>query len=162
MSVAEELVARSNRLGADPRTTNYAGGNTSAKGTAVVGTYHGLGNMPRGRSRLDPRNALRRRLYRAAAAATDRTIAVSPAVRDWLCGEMGFDERKTVLLMNGVDTAAFAELSGRDDECTRAQLGLSGRTVVRVFSETRPSPAFEPAEPDLHDVYFNAIAETAR
>jgi rhamnulose-1-phosphate aldolase/alcohol dehydrogenase len=29
-----ELVARSNRLGADPRNTNYAGGNTSAKGTA--------------------------------------------------------------------------------------------------------------------------------
>ena len=27
------LVARSNRLGADPRNTNYAGGNTSAKGT---------------------------------------------------------------------------------------------------------------------------------
>ncbi|GLW57717.1 bifunctional rhamnulose-1-phosphate aldolase/short-chain dehydrogenase [Kitasatospora phosalacinea] len=27
------LLARSNRLGADPRTTNYAGGNTSAKGT---------------------------------------------------------------------------------------------------------------------------------
>jgi len=31
----EALVARSNRLGADPRTTNYAGGNTSAKGTDV-------------------------------------------------------------------------------------------------------------------------------
>ena len=30
---ASELVARSNRLGADPRNTNYAGGNTSAKGT---------------------------------------------------------------------------------------------------------------------------------
>jgi rhamnulose-1-phosphate aldolase/alcohol dehydrogenase len=30
---AAELVARSNRLGADPRVTNYAGGNTSAKGT---------------------------------------------------------------------------------------------------------------------------------
>ena len=29
----EELIARSNRLGADPTTTNYAGGNTSAKGT---------------------------------------------------------------------------------------------------------------------------------
>src|SRR3954454_4645796 len=28
-----ELIARSNRLGADPRNTNYAGGNTSAKGT---------------------------------------------------------------------------------------------------------------------------------
>ena len=31
----EELIARSNRLGADPRNTNYAGGNTSAKGTAT-------------------------------------------------------------------------------------------------------------------------------
>jgi len=28
-----ELIARSNRLGSDPRNTNYAGGNTSAKGT---------------------------------------------------------------------------------------------------------------------------------
>ena len=28
-----ELLARSNRLGADPRNTNYAGGNTSAKGS---------------------------------------------------------------------------------------------------------------------------------
>jgi rhamnulose-1-phosphate aldolase/alcohol dehydrogenase len=30
-----ELLARSNRLGADPRNTNYAGGNASAKGTAA-------------------------------------------------------------------------------------------------------------------------------
>jgi rhamnulose-1-phosphate aldolase/alcohol dehydrogenase len=30
-----DLLARSNRLGADPTTTNYAGGNTSAKGTDV-------------------------------------------------------------------------------------------------------------------------------
>ncbi|WP_169793856.1 bifunctional aldolase/short-chain dehydrogenase [Pseudarthrobacter enclensis] len=29
----EDLIARSNRLGADKRNTNYAGGNTSAKGT---------------------------------------------------------------------------------------------------------------------------------
>jgi rhamnulose-1-phosphate aldolase len=32
-STAQDLIARSNRLGADPRNTNYAGGNTSAKGT---------------------------------------------------------------------------------------------------------------------------------
>lgn len=31
--VVADLVARSNRLGSDPRLTNYAGGNTSAKGT---------------------------------------------------------------------------------------------------------------------------------
>ncbi|UXW86673.1 bifunctional aldolase/short-chain dehydrogenase [Microbacterium azadirachtae] len=30
---AAALIARSNRLGADPKNTNYAGGNTSAKGT---------------------------------------------------------------------------------------------------------------------------------
>ncbi|MBD8608855.1 bifunctional aldolase/short-chain dehydrogenase [Aeromicrobium sp. CFBP 8757] len=32
-NTAADLIARSNRLGADPRNTNYAGGNTSAKGT---------------------------------------------------------------------------------------------------------------------------------
>ena len=32
---AAELIARSNRLGADPKNTNYAGGNTSAKGMAI-------------------------------------------------------------------------------------------------------------------------------
>ena len=33
MSTASDLVKRSNRLGADAKNTNYAGGNTSAKGT---------------------------------------------------------------------------------------------------------------------------------
>src|SRR5580692_4005754 len=33
--VVAGLVARSNRLGSDPRNTNYAGGNASAKGTLV-------------------------------------------------------------------------------------------------------------------------------
>ena len=32
---AEELLARSNRLGADKKNTNFAGGNTSAKGPAI-------------------------------------------------------------------------------------------------------------------------------
>ncbi|NYI42197.1 bifunctional aldolase/short-chain dehydrogenase [Demequina lutea] len=32
---ASELIARSNRLGSDPKNTNFAGGNTSAKGTAT-------------------------------------------------------------------------------------------------------------------------------
>jgi rhamnulose-1-phosphate aldolase/alcohol dehydrogenase len=34
-SVVAELIGRSNRLGSDPKNTNYAGGNTSAKGTEV-------------------------------------------------------------------------------------------------------------------------------
>src|SRR5690349_7465174 len=31
----QDLIARSNSLGADPATTNYAGGNTSVKATAT-------------------------------------------------------------------------------------------------------------------------------
>jgi rhamnulose-1-phosphate aldolase/alcohol dehydrogenase len=34
-TTAAELIARSNRLGSDPKVTNYAGGNTSAKGTEI-------------------------------------------------------------------------------------------------------------------------------
>ena len=33
MSAKTDLIKRSNRLGSDPKITNYAGGNTSAKGT---------------------------------------------------------------------------------------------------------------------------------
>ncbi|MEO6703429.1 MAG: class II aldolase/adducin family protein, partial [Jatrophihabitantaceae bacterium] len=33
--VVDQLLARSNRLGSDPRNTNYAGGNTSAKGVEL-------------------------------------------------------------------------------------------------------------------------------
>ncbi|MDP9349028.1 MAG: ABC transporter ATP-binding protein [Gemmatimonadota bacterium] len=35
---------------------------------------------------------------------------------------------------------------------------LAGRTVVHVYSDTAPGPSFEPAEPDLEDVYFSAMA----
>ena len=34
-SIARDLIGRSNRIGSDPRNTNYGGGNTSAKGTLV-------------------------------------------------------------------------------------------------------------------------------
>ena len=34
-----DLIARSNQLGADPKNTNYAGGNTSAKGTETCLLY---------------------------------------------------------------------------------------------------------------------------
>ena len=35
---------------------------------------------------------------------------------------------------------------------------LGGRTIVHVYSETPPGPRFEPAEPDLKDVYFSTMA----
>jgi ABC-2 type transport system ATP-binding protein len=35
---------------------------------------------------------------------------------------------------------------------------LAGRTIVHVYSDTTPGPAFEPADPDLEDVYFSTMA----
>jgi ABC-type multidrug transport system ATPase subunit len=35
---------------------------------------------------------------------------------------------------------------------------LAGRTVVRVYANAAPGAAFEPAEPDLKDVYFSVMA----
>ena len=35
---------------------------------------------------------------------------------------------------------------------------LAGRTLVHVYSDTAPGPDFEPAEPDLEDVYFSTMA----
>jgi ABC-2 type transport system ATP-binding protein len=35
---------------------------------------------------------------------------------------------------------------------------LAGRTLVHVYSVTMPAPTFEPAEPDLEDVYFSTMA----
>ena len=35
---------------------------------------------------------------------------------------------------------------------------LAGRTIVHVHSEEPPGPGFEPAEPDLEDVYFSTMA----
>ncbi|HWI66141.1 MAG TPA: ABC transporter ATP-binding protein [Symbiobacteriaceae bacterium] len=34
---------------------------------------------------------------------------------------------------------------------------LAGRTAVRVYSDAAPGPGFEPAEPDLEDVYFSTM-----
>ncbi|HYW30130.1 MAG TPA: ABC transporter ATP-binding protein [Gemmatimonas sp.] len=34
---------------------------------------------------------------------------------------------------------------------------LAGRTVARVHAVSSPGPAFEPAEPDLEDVYFSTM-----
>ncbi len=35
---------------------------------------------------------------------------------------------------------------------------LAGRTLVRVHADASPGPGFEPAEADLEDVYFSAMA----
>ena len=39
---------------------------------------------------------------------------------------------------------------------------LAGETVIRVYSDTQPSPAFHAVEPELHDVYFSVMGGVAR
>ena len=81
---AAELIARTNRLGADPKNTNYAGGNTSAKGTetdpvtgragrAALG--QGLRRRPRHPDRVGPRRAAPRPHARPRRTSTPASSA---------------------------------------------------------------------------------------
>jgi len=38
---------------------------------------------------------------------------------------------------------------------------VAGQRLVHVHSREQPGPGFEPAEPDLEDVYFHALASDA-
>ena len=89
-----------------------------------------------------------------------------------LCTRMAIIDRGEILLeaeplgaieqMKGriwrrvIDKSALAALE--QEHAVISTKLLAGRTVVRVFSDTPPGPAFEPAEPDLEDVYFSAMA----
>ncbi|HEY0142202.1 MAG TPA: ABC transporter ATP-binding protein [Thermoanaerobaculia bacterium] len=44
----------------------------------------------------------------------------------------------------------------RDSNVLSTKL-LAGKTVVRVYSESRPAPEFHAVEPELHDVYFSVM-----
>ena len=59
--VVSELLSRSNRLGADPRNTNYAGGNTSAKGTGTDPVTGQPGELPGGKGSGGEPGTLRER-----------------------------------------------------------------------------------------------------
>jgi glycosyltransferase involved in cell wall biosynthesis len=98
--------------------------------TAVVGTYHGLGIFPAGRSALDPRNRIRKELYRLAGRLSDCTIAVSPPVRERLCSDIGLSPDKTILVLNGVDTAAFSR--AKASLTVRRDLGIGDQRRIVV------------------------------
>jgi ABC-2 type transport system ATP-binding protein len=55
-----------------------------------------------------------------------------------------------------ISTEALPELE-RDHAVISTKL-YAGRTVAHVYCDTSPGPDFEPAKPDLEDVYFSAIA----
>jgi ABC-2 type transport system ATP-binding protein len=89
-----------------------------------------------------------------------------------LCTRMAIIDRGEILL-EAEPLRAVADLRGkvwrrvlskaelaqveRDRPVISTKL-LAGRTVVRVYGDAAPGRGFEPAEPDLEDVYFSAMA----
>jgi ABC-type multidrug transport system ATPase subunit len=89
-----------------------------------------------------------------------------------LCTRMAIIDQGEILL-EAEPLRAVADLHGRvwrrviakqelpDVEREHAVIStklLAGRTLVRVYSDTAPGAGFEPAEPDLEDVYFSTMA----
>jgi ABC-2 type transport system ATP-binding protein len=89
-----------------------------------------------------------------------------------LCTRMAIIDRGEILL-EAEPLGAVADLRGRiwRRVVSKQELGalerehavistklLAGRTVVRVYSDGIPGSGFEPAEPDLEDVYFSTMA----
>jgi len=77
-----------------------------------------------------------------------------------LCNRMAIIDRGEILLeaepLGAIEKITLADLE-REHAVISTKL-LAGRTVVHVYSDTAPHPAFEPAEPDLEDVYFSTMA----
>jgi len=89
-----------------------------------------------------------------------------------LCRRMAIIDRGQIQL-EAEPQAAIAELRGRVWQrfVERAELPeverrhrvintklQAGRTLVHVFAEAQPEPGYQPAEPDLEDVYFTVMA----
>ncbi|HEX5870560.1 MAG TPA: ABC transporter ATP-binding protein [Longimicrobium sp.] len=89
-----------------------------------------------------------------------------------LCTRMAIIDRGEILLeaepfgameeMRGriwrsvIEKSALAEVERTHPVISTKMLG--GRTVVHVYGDTVPGAGFEPAEPDLEDVYFSTMA----
>ena len=89
-----------------------------------------------------------------------------------LCSRMAIIDKGHILL-EGEPLEAIASLRGRvwRRAVPRAALAeveqqhhvictklVAGRTIVHVLAGSRPGPDFEPAEPDLEDVYFSVMS----
>jgi len=89
-----------------------------------------------------------------------------------LCTRMAIIDRGEILL-EAEPLGAVAELQGRiwrrvistdalpELERTHAVISTklyAGRTIAHVYCDSTPGAEFEPAKPDLEDVYFSAIA----
>ncbi|HEX6693469.1 MAG TPA: ABC transporter ATP-binding protein [Longimicrobiales bacterium] len=89
-----------------------------------------------------------------------------------LCSRMAIINRGEILLeaepLRAIDSlrgriwrraASRSEIPSLETEVNLISTKLlSGRSIVRVLAESAPGPEYEPAEPDLEDVYFSVMA----
>ena len=153
MSTVDDLVARSNRLGADARNTNYAGGNTSAKGSEtdpvtgqpvdllwVKGSGGDLGTLT-----ADGLAVLRLVGRLEVGALEDRVVAIDPDPgegRDDALGPLG-----TVAGGVGVLDAQDEPAAGPLGQCPVEQRRTSTADMEHAGgrgSETNPNHARPP------------------
>ena len=66
------------------------------------------------------------------------------------------DELQGRIWRRVISTEALPELE-REHAVISTKL-YAGRTVAHVYCDSTPGPGFEPAKPDLEDVYFSAMA----
>jgi ABC-2 type transport system ATP-binding protein len=66
------------------------------------------------------------------------------------------DEMRGRIWRSVIEKSALAEVERTHPVISTKMLG--GRTVVHVYTDTAPGPGYEPAEPDLEDVYFSTMA----
>jgi ABC-type multidrug transport system ATPase subunit len=89
-----------------------------------------------------------------------------------VCARMAIIDKGEILL-EAEPLRAIDDLHGRiwsGEISKKAQPGLerehavistklyAGRTIAHVYCDSPPGPGFEPAKPDLEDVYFSAVA----
>ena len=157
------------------RLGGYSGGMKQRFGVAVAL----LGNprlliVDEPTAGLDPAERVRFLNLLSALGENSAVILSTHIVEDVseLCTRMAIIDRGEILLeaepframeeMKGriwrrvIDRSALAEVE-REHAVISTKL-LAGRTVVHVYGDTSPGPGFEPAEPDLEDVYFSTMA----
>ena len=123
---------------------------------------------------LDPAERVRFLNLLSALGENSAVILSTHIVEDVseLCTRMAIIDRGEILLeaeplgaieqMRGriwrrvIERDALAEVE-REHAVISTKL-LGGRTLVHVHGDTAPGPGFEPAEPDLEDVYFSTMA----
>ncbi len=153
----------------------YSGGMRQRFGVAValIGTPQLL-IVDEPTAGLDPAERVRFLNLLSELGETSVVLLSTHIVEDVseLCTRMAIIDRGDILLEDEPQRAVAA-LRGRiwrrvvakgdldDLQRTHAVIStklLAGRTLVHVHSDAAPGPGFEPAEPDLEDVYFSTLA----